>query len=35
MNMQMLCFLILGVGPLVSLVVGLVLEILMSRKNRK
>ena len=35
MNEQMICFFILGVLPLMSLVIGLVLEIAMARKKRK
>lgn len=35
MNAQMICFLILGVTPLLSLAIGLVLEIAMARKKRK
>lgn len=35
MNAQMICFLILGLGPVVSLVVGLVLEILTENEKRK
>ena len=33
MNEQMLCFFILGVGPVVSLVIGLIVEIIMKNKK--
>lgn len=33
MNKQLICFFILGVGPVLSLVVGLAIELAM--KNRK
>ena len=33
MNVQLICFFILGVGPVASLVIGLAIELAM--KNRK
>ena len=33
MNEQMLCFFILGVAPLVSLVIGLIVDIVMKNKK--
>ena len=35
MNAQMIAFFILGVTPVVSLVIGLVVEIAMARKKHK
>lgn len=35
MNTQMLCFFVLGLGPIVSLVIALIFEIAMKNKNSK
>lgn len=35
MNTQMLCFFILGLGPVVSLVIALIVEIAIKNKNSK
>lgn len=35
MNGQMLCFFILGVGPVASLVIALIVEIIMKNKKDK
>lgn len=35
MNIQMLCFFILGVTPVVSLVIALIVDIAMAHKKRK
>ena len=35
MNAQMLCFFILGVGPVVSLAIALVLELAMKNRGGK
>lgn len=35
MNTQMICFFILGVGPLLSLVTALIVDIVIKNKKRK
>lgn len=35
MNAQLICFLILGLGPVVSLVIGLAVDIAMKNKKGK